>query len=278
MRHGSLFSGIGGFDLAAQWIGWENIFQVEKDEWCQKVLAKNFPETKRYGDIKKFNGTKYRGAIDILTGGFPCQPYSNVGKRKGKEDTRHLWPEYLRVIREIQPRFVVGENVRGLINWAGGLVFNEIQTQLEVEGYEVTSVILPACSKDASHRRERIWIVAYNNSHGFGIRRGSETEGCERQAFDTIDSQATTDNLCIGIQRELQETVSRPERIERQQIKQQLTDSFQRSDTFEPKLCRTLHGIPFGVDRIKGLGNAIIPQVAFEIFKAIEAVKNIPSK
>jgi len=99
----------GGFDLAAQWMGWKNIFQVEKDEFCNKVLEKNFPHVTRYGDIKEFDGTKYRGAIDILTGGFPCQPYSTAGKRKGKEDERHLWPEMLRVIREVQPAYVVGE-------------------------------------------------------------------------------------------------------------------------------------------------------------------------
>src|SRR5690349_5351598 len=101
MRHASLFSGIGGFDLAAQWMGWENVFQVEIDEFCKKVLAKNFPNAKRYGDIKQFDGTEWAGKIDILSGGFPCQPYSAAGKRLGKEDARHLWPEMLRVVGEV---------------------------------------------------------------------------------------------------------------------------------------------------------------------------------
>jgi len=166
MRHGSLFSGIGGFDLAASWMGWENVFQVEKDEWCQAVLRKHFPETKRYGDIKEFDGTQYKGAIDILTGGFPCQPFSTAGKRKGTEDDRHLWPEMLRVIREVQPAFVVGENVRGFINWNAGLVFKQVQVDLEAEGYEVTPFLLPACALNAPHRRDRIWIVAYHATSG----------------------------------------------------------------------------------------------------------------
>jgi len=164
MRHGSLFSGIGGFDLAAEWMGWENVFQVEKDSFCQKVLVKNFPTTKRYGDIKEFDGTQYRGAIDILTGGFPCQPFSTSGKRKGTEDSRYLWPEMLRIIGEIRPTYIVGENVHGLVNWSKGLVLEQVQADLEVQGYEVGSVIIPACGIGAPHGRERVWFIAYRNS------------------------------------------------------------------------------------------------------------------
>src|ERR1043165_5795152 len=144
MRHASLFSGIGGFDLAAQWMGWENVFQVEKDAFCHKVLEKNFPHTKRYGDIKEFDGTTYRGTIDILTGGFPCQPFSIAGKRLGTDDPRHLWPQMLRVIHEVRPTYVVGENVFGIINWSNGMVFEMVCADLEAKGYEVTSFILPA--------------------------------------------------------------------------------------------------------------------------------------
>jgi DNA (cytosine-5)-methyltransferase 1 len=163
MRHGSLFSGIGGFDLAAEWMGWENIFHCEWNEFGQKVLKHHFPNSISYNDITQTDFTIHRGRIDILTGGFPCQPYSSAGKRLGKEDNRHLFPEMLRAIREIQPTWVVGENVFGLVNWSGGLVFHEVQIDLEAEGYEVQPYVLPACSVNAPHRRDRVWFVAYRN-------------------------------------------------------------------------------------------------------------------
>lgn len=164
MRHGSLFSGIGGFDLAAEWMGWENVFHCEWNEFGQKVLKHYWPKAISYEDITKTDFTIHRGNIDILTGGFPCQPYSAAGKRLGKEDERHLWPQMLRAIREIKPRWVVGENVYGLVNWSGGLVFHEVQADLEAEGYEVQPYLLPAVSVNAPHRRDRIWFVAHAKS------------------------------------------------------------------------------------------------------------------
>ena len=164
MRHGSLFSGIGGFDLASEWMGWENIFHCEWNEFGKKVLKYYWPKAITYNDITKTDFSIHRGTIDILTGGFPCQPYSSAGKRLGKEDSRHLWPQMLRTIREIQPTWVVGENVRGLTNWNGGLVFDEVQADLEAEGYEVTPFLLPACAVNAPHRRDRIWFIAYSKS------------------------------------------------------------------------------------------------------------------
>jgi DNA (cytosine-5)-methyltransferase 1 len=172
MRHGSLFSGIGGFDLAAEWCGWENVFHCEWNTFGQKVLKHHFPNSISYNDITKTDFTIHRGSIDIISGGFPCQPYSSAGKRLGKEDERHLWPEMLRAIREIQPSWVVGENVRGLTNWNGGLVFDEVQTELEAEGYEVLPFLLPACAVNAPHRRDRIWFVAFKDTNKNG--RGSE--------------------------------------------------------------------------------------------------------
>jgi DNA (cytosine-5)-methyltransferase 1 len=164
MRHGSLFSGIGGFDLAAEWMGWENVFHCEWNPFGQKILHHYWPDAEQFNDITKTDFKKYYGTVDIISGGFPCQPYSSAGKRKGKEDERHLWPEMLRAIREIQPRWVVGENVLGLVNWSGGLVFHEVQADLEAEGYEVQPFLLPAAAVGAPHRRDRIWFVAYNNS------------------------------------------------------------------------------------------------------------------
>src|SRR5690606_35307339 len=173
MRHGSLFSGIGGFDLAAEWMGWENVFHCEKEKFCQQVLNYYWPKATLHEDIRNTDFTIYRGLIDILTGGFPCQPYSTAGKRLGKEDDRHLWPEMLRAIREISPRWIVGENVRGLTNWNGGLVFDEVQADLESEGYEVIPFLLPACAVNAPHRRDRVWFVAKNthkDGWGSGLR------------------------------------------------------------------------------------------------------------
>ena len=126
MKHGSLFSGIGGFDLAAEWMGWENVFHCEIAEFPRKILNYYWPNAESYEDIKKTDFTKWCGTVDIISGGFPCQPYSAAGKRLGKEDDRHLWPEMLRVIREVQPRFVVGENVAGLLSWNNGMVFHNL--------------------------------------------------------------------------------------------------------------------------------------------------------
>lgn len=166
MTHGSLFSGIGGFDLAAHWMGWDNIFHCEWNPFGQKVLKHHFPNSISYNDITKTDFSIHEGRIDILTGGFPCQPYSTAGLRKGKTDERHLFPEMLRAIKEIKPKWVIGENVRGLVSWGGGLVFNEVCNDLEGEGYEVQAFLIPAAGVNAPHQRQRIWFVAYANDKG----------------------------------------------------------------------------------------------------------------
>lgn len=183
MRHGSLFSGIGGFDLAAEWMGWENVFHCEWNQFGQKVLKYYWPNTISYDDICKTDFTIWNGRIDILTGGFPCQPYSMAGKRKGTEDSRHLWPEMLRAIRECRPTWIVGENVPGLINWSGGLVFEQVCIDLESEGYEVQPVVLPASGVNAPHRRDRVWFVAYRNAEQREYAEGGfQPEFIERTA------------------------------------------------------------------------------------------------
>lgn len=202
MNHGSLFSGIGGFDLAAEWMGWQNVFHCEWNEFGQKVLKHYWPKAISYHDITKTDFTIHRGQIDILTGGFPCQPYSMAGKRKGREDERHLWPEMLRAIREIQPRWVVGENVFGLVNWSGGLVFHEVQADLEAAGYEVFPYVLPAVSVNAPHRRDRVWFVAKNtNSNGRrSEQRESQTGEREQRNASTGDNERLqTDNAKTGV-------------------------------------------------------------------------------
>jgi len=175
MKHIGLFEGIGGFSLAARWMGWETVAWCEWNEFGQRVLRHHFPEAEGFGDITKTNFTKYANRIDILTGGFPCQPYSAAGKRLGKEDDRHLWPEMLRAIREIQPTWVVGENVLGLVNWNGGLVFDEVQADLEAEGYEVQPYVLPAAGVGSCpHRRDRVWFVAYGKTNRLSRSKGTD--------------------------------------------------------------------------------------------------------
>ena len=176
MKHISLFSGIGGFDLAANWAGWTNIASCEINPFGRRILSHYWPEAYHHDDIKtltgkiiehevqKRYGQDWRADGVVLSGGFPCQPYSHAGKRLGKNDDRHLWPEMLRIIQEVKPNWVVGENVRGLVNWSNGLVFQEVQSDLEAEGYQVQSFILPACATNAPHRRDRIWIIAYRTN------------------------------------------------------------------------------------------------------------------
>jgi DNA (cytosine-5)-methyltransferase 1 len=195
MKHGSLFSGIGGFDLASEWMGWENVFHCEIAEFPRKVLNYYWPNAKTHEDITKTDFTIYRGTIDILTGGFPCQPYSAAGKRLGKEDSRHLWPQMLRAIQEIKPRWIVGENVAGFLTWNDGLVFREVCTDLENEGYEVQAFIIPACAVGAPHRRDRVWIVANCNSAGFQTK-GSEQQTTGFKQYGKLLWSTTDTNEC----------------------------------------------------------------------------------
>jgi DNA (cytosine-5)-methyltransferase 1 len=200
MKHGSLFSGIGGFDLAAEWMGWENVFHCEWNEFGQRVLNHYWPKAISYEDITKTDFTIHRGSIGILSGGFPCQPYSMAGKRKGKEDERHLWPEMLRAIREIQPRWVVGENVFGLVNWSGGLVFHEVQADLEAEGYEVFPYVLPAVSVNAPHRRDRVWFVAKNTKcNGFVFGKSNQERAEIREFGNTCTGSSVGVYLSEGV-------------------------------------------------------------------------------
>jgi DNA (cytosine-5)-methyltransferase 1 len=156
MRHGSLFTGIGGFDLAAEKVGWENVFAVEIDPFCRDIYTKRFKGTKLYDDIRNFDGSQYRGSIDIISGGFPCQPFSYAGEQKGSADDRALWTEMFRVIREIHPKFIVGENVAGIID----MELDNVLTDLESIDYSCQTFNIPACSVGAIHQRERIWIIA----------------------------------------------------------------------------------------------------------------------
>jgi DNA (cytosine-5)-methyltransferase 1 len=196
VNHGSLFSGIGGFDLAAEWMGWDNIFHCEWMPFPRKVLNHYWPNSISYEDITKTDFTIHRGTIDILTGGFPCQPYSSAGKRLGKEDERHLWPHMLRVISEVKPTYVVGENVRGLTNWNGGVVFEEVCADLESQGYTVQPILLPACAVGAPHRRDRVWFIAANTNNAsaeYSIQTRRNMSTSEANSRDATYSNNTRD-------------------------------------------------------------------------------------
>lgn len=362
MTHGSLFSGIGGFDLAAEWMGWENVFHCEWNDFGKKVLNYYWPQAISYDDITKTDFTKHRGTIDVLSGGFPCQPYSVAGKRKGKADERHLWPEMLRAIGEIQPTYVVGENVSGLISWNGGLVFHEVQAELEAKGYEVQPFILPACAKNAPHRRDRVWFIAYAHSfrnnraersqngiwqqsdkeqpgcrgtmqiNGFGneriitnpngtkqgnnigtdigkkgeIRRGKESGVFGELSGDGNATDSESIGGCEGFGKDVDnsgwETSKHiSKRVEIRDRDKAIggtgvytnstSKGFQRSNgnnwenfPTQSPICGGNDGIPERLvditfpkwrnESIKAFGNAIVPQVAFEIFKAIEDVNS----
>ena len=249
ITHGSLFSGIGGFDIAAEWCGFENLFQVEIDGFCNKVLEKNFPETKRYKDIKDFNANKYEGKLDIISGGFPCQPFSHAGRKRGKEDDRYLWDEMFRVVQESKPEWVIAENVYGLISMQGGMVLEKVLTDLESEGFEVQTFIIPACSKNAPHRRDRAWIIA--NSESNRNRREQERKRSEGHERDKSRRQGMGNKSNNGAQ-----TLA-PASWERDWLE------------VASELCGTDDGLSKRVDRIKALGNAIVPQVAYEFFTSI---------
>lgn len=197
MTHGSLFSGLGGFDLAAEWMGWENLFHCEIEPFPRHVLNYYWPKAVSYKNIDHADFTIWRGRINILTGGFPCQPYSSAGKRLGTDDARHKWPQMLRAIREIQPDWILPENVSGLINWNDGLVFEQMQTEMAAEGYEIIPFILPAASIGAPHRRDRIWFIAHAISPG--AKRQSGKSGFDGQDLQTeIREEGQQFNQCNG--------------------------------------------------------------------------------
>ena len=198
MIHIGLFEGIGGFSLAAGMAGWETLVTCEINPLGLQVLKHYWPCAYHHGDIKTLTydtinaelsaryGTAWRKEPVIITGGFPCQPYSVAGKRRGKEDDRLLWPEMLRVIREVSPEWVVGENVFGLVNWDGGLVFDEVQSDLEAAGYEVQPFILPACGVNAPHKRERVWFVAHRTGE---LQQRNEARECGNKRRENVQQE-----------------------------------------------------------------------------------------
>jgi len=379
LTHGSLFSGIGGFDLAFQRAGFRPLWQVEIEPYAQAVLAKNFPEAKRYGDIRTVHGVLAHTERDgcqpnqrrkslsnenrnnstheagreieqsgascgsclptptVLTGGFPCQPFSVAGKRRGQDDDRFLWPQMLRVIRECHPAWVVAENVRGLVSLQQGSIFEQVLSDLEGIGYEVQPFIVPACAFDAPHRRERVWIIArrgrqnVDDSEGEGWRvRNPAHEGsvegnvnASRNTGQDVadagsrgraeaphepgDDEAGGRQKARGNPKSTKERGGLPgilaggrgkgdvadaadsNRRKNGSAKNRRTPEQSRRGTCgeesradgwlpEPDVGRVAHGVPSRVDRLKALGNAIVPQIAEWIAWNIRAVEDAAKK
>lgn len=289
--HAPLFAGINGFGFAAEILDWKQAFHCEIDPFCQKIIKYYWPKSVSYEDITKTDFTIWRGKIDVLSGGFPCQPYSQAGKRLGKEDNRHLWPEMRRAIREIRPGWVVGENVRGLTNWNGGLVFDEIQADLETEGYEVIPFLLPACAVGAPHRRDRIWFIAHRYLDGLDrnkeFKKGQQPGGGRpsRSRPSSFNGERPTPNpnneRLQGSK--VNGSVDQSGKKGDKQPSRFISPNWQNFPTQSP-ICGGNDGLPSKLDgvtfskwrneSIKAYGNAIVPQVALQIFKTINKLEN----
>ena len=270
LTHASLFSGIGGFDLAAEWMGWDNLFHCEWNPFGQRVLKHHFPNSISYNDITKTDFSIHKGAVDIITGGFPCQPYSSAGKRLGKADKRHLFPEMLRAIKEVKPRWVIGENVRGLINWNEGVVFHEVYDELEREGYEVQSFLIPAAGVNAPHQRYRVWFIANNVANPISFRLQHSTKEREIRRKEKITER---EGYKFTLSTKTNGNGFKP--------------NWENFPTVSP-ICSGNDGLSKKLDRItfskwrkesiQTAGNAIVPQVALQIFKAIEEFELMVNK
>lgn len=292
--HVGLFEGIGGFSLACSWNNIKTIAYSEIDKFCINHLKYYFPEADSLGDITKAKFEKYANKVFILTGGFPCQPFSLAGKRKGTEDPRSLWGEMFRAIREIKPRWIIAENVSGFINWEKGLAFDKVQLNLASEGYTVWNFILPAAGVSAPHKRDRIWIIAFNasnaNSNGFNRsnfeneikpdkrRKPSFNESFEGNSFQ-IDSNANSQRS----RKSRNENTKTGNWNRFKSLKQLYRIKYPKPDwknfPTEPAICGRNDGIPQKLDiktftkwkrqSLKAYGNAIVPQIPDLIIQSI---------
>ena len=286
-----LFSGIGGFSLGLEWAGMETIAMCEKDKFCRQVLAKHWPDITIHEDIRKLDGREYKNAIDVVCGGFPCQPFSVAGKQLGKEDDRHLWPEMLRVIKESAPAWVIGENVSGFVSMA----LDDVCLDLEAEGYEVQSFVIPACAVEAHHKRDRCWIVAHANELRLEEYGHREPENARQGSESLADTHPSRELQPQGSEQEVRRRIgdsredvadTESERIQRLWSSREqkpyaygpalvplcegegLGSSYWKA---EPDVDRVVDGVPNRVDRIKSLGNAVVPQLVQRIGELVYA-------
>jgi DNA (cytosine-5)-methyltransferase 1 len=276
LTHFSLFSGIGGIDLAAEWAGFTTVGQCEWADYPTKVLEKHWPDVPRWRDIRSVTAESFYErtglrTVDLISGGFPCQPFSVAGKQKGKRDDRYLWPEMLRVIREIKPTWVLGENVPGILRIAGRTVCED----LERAGYAVTVLNFEAAAVGAPHRRDRVFFVG-NTKNEQGPpsvipstctekQREFRGSSCESNILPNTDKQGL-EGYNNGISASKQN-----ETIRTNIGAENISYEYNRGDWWaaEPDVGRVAHGIPFRVDRLKCLGNAVVPQQVYPILAAI---------
>ena len=306
-KHLDLFSGIGGFSLGLEATGeFETVAFCDYEPFCQKVLRKHWEEVPIYGDIKELTYEKLRAdgidQIDIITGGYPCQPFSVAGNKKGEQDPRHLWPEYFRLVKECRPTWVIGENVGGHIK----LGLDTVLKDLESEGYSTRTFSISAASIGANHKRERVWIVANSNKgrcssfldKGSSNQKNKRGENNSEQSSSIKDVANSNDRLSNGKNEEVRtgrntfnngsENVANSERIGQQGSRKPIgpgnteTNSNGKTSGFnhgsegeegwwdvEPNVGRVAHGISKRVDRLKSLGNSLIPQIPYYIGQSI---------
>ena len=270
--HIDLFSGIGGFALACRWAGIETIAFCEIEKYAQRVLRKNFPGIRIFEDVRQFPATEFCEPF-LLTGGYPCQPFSQAGKRRGAEDDRHLWPSMFGIIRTSRPTWILAENVAGHVT----LGLDEVLADLESEDYAVQPIIIPACAVDAPHRRDRVWILGNSKRDSEGRAYGSESGRSKRERKDENIIEWDEVGRDFGnASSEIAFADSNRRRCEKRESERKPLSDFNlesESDgrfwSAEPNMGRVAYGIPRRVDRLRGLGNAIVPQVAYEIIKAM---------
>jgi DNA (cytosine-5)-methyltransferase 1 len=267
---GSLFAGIGGIDLGLERAGWECRWQVEWDEFCQHVLAHHWPDVPRYGDISAVDWSAVE-RVDLLAGGFPCQPVSGAGRRLAQDDARWLWPEFLRAVRALRPRLVLVENVPGLLERG----MDEVLGGLAASGYDAEWDCVPAAAVGAPHLRDRLWIVAHAGR--FGVqpdgRSGEARRASGEAAGEASERQRSWDTPRDGGPAMADAAGERPSRSGQpvQSGDPEAGCAWPATDAFtgrfsgewgaEPDVGRVAHGVPARVDRLRALGNAVVPQV-----------------
>ena len=247
-----LFSGIGGFSLGLERAGgFETVAFCEIEPFPRAVLAKHWPDVPCFEDIRELTHDQV-GPVDLITGGYPCQPFSLAGKRQGERDDRHLWPEMFRLVDELRPTWVIGENVAGHINMG----LDQVLSDLESKDYTTRPFVIPACAKDAPHRRDRVWIIAHDDCQQRSADKGkSDSEP---------DGRHNTSRICEDV------ADARGVHAQGQCDRQGEGESWGGGGWLpEPPVGRVAHGIPRRVDRLKGLGNAVVPQIPEMIGRAI---------
>lgn len=261
MRVGSLFSGIGGLELGLEWAGMQTVWQVERDPYACRVLAKHWPDVPRYHDVRTFNAAD-AARVDLVCGGFPCQPHSLAGKRQASADERDLWGDFARIVREARPRWVVAENVPGLLSSEAGRYFGRVLGDLAALGFDAEWFCLSAGEVGAPHRRNRVFIIAHADS--------KRRQQFKSPSVAVYEEQLSRGGDAVGHangQRQLQ-----PQGRERHERGWSGYPGGWWSS--EPDVGRVAHGIPARVDRLKCLGNAVVPQVAYEIGRRIMEVEH----